>query len=528
MSAPTNMKKFHGFTLIEIIFVITLTLLISSALIYASDSFSKSGKLLQAKIQKTQWEDIIKDFYERNYTDIIYHPKFILKTEISPVTITATLGFSPGDVPTAPFSSGYRCTHDEKVFALMQDGREKLPAQDREGNSLLFCMSHIYSEGSVEGFKIPRRKLAIYFGATITLKHASAELCTLGSGNFICHDGGGIFLRKFKNTKKKIDNLYEKLNSYAHEEYNYGQDGAHIDYFHNFIETNSSTTTLTLRARGRWRNAVGLPPLWIEGSVTATVHNFNYSVVKPAWLARYNQRSGGIDKNSCLHEPAGLYSGVISEDTPSPFIPGQCSRNTATTANLAYNFDYYHVVFTQTVNGVSSKKTVYLKEKIDVLDEDIFDAFGAPILFDNSSAATRNPYHLDHAKRTPPYNARIVATIPQVEQRYFQGFPGTVIMNKYESTNDPDALAQEANVPSIRAYNRGMNRLRSIINQYSCYDPYIVNKTPFSYSYKIRERNCGNNFGHVFRAPEDTAPIGNVNVMKYPVKFYEKYIESPG
>ena len=121
-----------------------------------------------------------------------------------------------------------------------------------------------------------------------------------------------------------------------------------------------------------------------------------------------------------------------------------------------------------------------------------------PILFDNSSAATRNPYHLDYTKRRPPFNARIVATIPQVAKSYFNGFAGTVIMNKYEPTISISGLAPASAIPSIRAYNRGMNRLRGVIEAYSCYDPYIEDLKPYSYSYKISERNCGNNLGHVF------------------------------
>ena len=356
------MKNYPGITLFEVTIVTVLSLLIFSSLAYSLSSFTSTGKIIQTKIQKNQWSNILNDFYEANYADIIYHPKFILRTKNTTPPLTVTLGVSPGEAANSLFNDGYRCSEDPAIFSLLQDGRDEFEPVDAWKKPLRFCMGHIFNQGSIEGFNIPNRKLAIYFagpsGISITMKHPTNDLCIAGSGNFVCNNGAGIFLKKLKNTKKKVAVLYERLESYAKDEFTFGQDGGHIDYFHNFIETNSSTATVTLRAPPRWNSR---SRVWIPGAATATTYNLSYEVVKPDWLRPYNSSSGGIKRNRCIHEPVDLLGGVVSKERPKPFIVGQCSGDSSARAALAYNFDYYNVVFTQTIESTPQKKTVYFK-----------------------------------------------------------------------------------------------------------------------------------------------------------------------
>ena len=241
---------------------------------------------------------------------------------------------------------------------------------------------------------------------------------------------------------------------------------------------------------------------------------------------------------NCFAEAEDLYSGIVADKSASPFIPSAYGLsydnlfcNPAHRSRMrgpaANNFDFYRKPHITTKEGQIITNTIYLRDEIDLSAEDVIDGFGAPLLFDNSSYYVKHPYSPSDVKKLPPFNARIVATIPTVHPDNFTGELLTMHFNKYEYSENKYYPAR--GLSTIRRYNAVMhvrNRYRGV-RFHSCFDPYvepgIQNHLEAGNGYCVQET------GELRRAPYSSYNHGvsHVNFMKYPVKLYIRYVESP-
>ena len=308
--------------------------------------------------------------------------------------------------------------------------------------------------------------------------------------------GSNFLKKKFKNTIKKVNYIYKKLEEYAEKEYNYGQDRGHVDYFLNYINITATSTEFR----------EGLSP-------------------------------------TCISTSDGFYTGIVANKESSPFIPtvkGYDARlcnfsrtrsgtNSQVASPYANNFAFYKKVNVIAESGIQITMTTRLIDILGLTAEDVFDDFGAPILFDNSSIKVRHPYHKSPTLRKPPFNARIVATIPSVGDIYSSNISPTVIFNKYQkhsSTIKRNSRPTGARniIGTIIDYNKPIlnNLYPAKVEYFSCYDPHIENIDDYTYAYG--SFTCTNSRqGWINKENR----IWDNNYMLYPVKPYVRYIESP-
>ena len=109
------------------------------------------------------------------------------------LAITATIGITGTDSTeiTTRFNSGYRCSNNKDLLHIIANNGEDNDTADPWGNPMIFCAGTISAKGEIAGYEVPNRKIAIYF-SDITLKNTT-DICTAGSGNFVCNNGAAIF-----------------------------------------------------------------------------------------------------------------------------------------------------------------------------------------------------------------------------------------------------------------------------------------------------------------------------------------------
>ena len=344
-----------GFSLGEMIIALVVMSVITSGILVTINSIRHVINRNVLYDQQLEWKNALYDIQDKYYVSLLgaNNGAFTLNT----ATITLATNFD---------SAKTTCqTPIESMRLLLNDlGYDNSLLFDSWGGRWCLMLPAGTVARKFENYTANLKNLVVigeglkkgFQNTNITLTANACPKIEKDDTNFICQDGGKIVHDKIKSSIKKVDNIYDKLETYVKSRTENREDDISRNYF--FVPMVSTEVSL---------------------GVTTTLYN-------PAPCRLSNRRiSGRAAQTAALNHTDTFRTDITA------FLDTTCA-----------------------VEGkpITDDMLESLRGLIGVSAQDVVDGFGSTIYFDNGSQQVRHPFHDKLEMRTPPFNARIFTRLP--------------------------------------------------------------------------------------------------------------------